>query len=135
MKKLGSIGCARPRTGRGRLQGSFAAFAALAATVTATVTGCYPKAGSAPAALSAATITSASARWPGTTASSLAAGRDLFLVKCNGCHDYPDLAAIADERWPHIVEKMGTKSHLNPAERDEVLRYVLAWRSEQAAAH
>ena len=95
--------------------------------------GCYPKAGSAPAALSANAVASASARWPGVTESSLSAGRGLFLAKCNGCHGYPDLAAIPDDRWPSILEKMAKKSRLGAEERDEVLHYVLAARSEQAA--
>jgi hypothetical protein len=92
--------------------------------------GCYPKGASAPGALSASSVTWASTRWPGVTESSLSAGRDLFLSKCNACHSYPDLPAIPDERWPHIIEKMAKKSDLGPVERDEVLHFVLASRSE-----
>jgi hypothetical protein len=95
--------------------------------------GCYPKAGPPPGALSANSVTSASTRWPGVTASSLSAGRDLFLAKCNGCHDYPDLPAISDERWPNILEKMGPKADLVAEQRDAVLHFVLASRSEQGA--
>jgi mono/diheme cytochrome c family protein len=96
------------------------------------VSGCYPKVGAAPGALSTASATSASARWPGVTAATLATGRDLFLARCNGCHGYPDPAAIPDERWPAIVEKMGGKSGLGADERGEVLHYILAARSEPA---
>ena len=92
--------------------------------------GCYPKAGPPPGALSAGSVTSASTRWPGATATSLAAGRDLFLAKCNSCHDYPDLAAIPDERWPHILDKMARKADLATEQRDAVLHFVLASRSE-----
>jgi hypothetical protein len=67
------------------------------------------------------------------TVASLSAGRDLFLAKCDACHAYPDLAAIADERWPDIVEKMGRKSHLAVEERDSVLHFILASRTDQAA--
>jgi hypothetical protein len=95
------------------------------------LTGCYPKAGPPPAMLSQSSVAAASTRWPGVTAGALAAGHDLFLAKCNGCHDYPDLAAIAEERWPGILDKMAQKSHLDAGERDEVLHYVLAARSEQ----
>jgi hypothetical protein len=66
------------------------------------------------------------------TAGSLSAGRDHFLAKCNGCHDYPALAAIPEERWPSILERMAKKSGLGAEERDAVLHYVLASRSEQA---
>jgi hypothetical protein len=93
---------------------------------------CYPKAGPPPAVLSESSVASASARWPGVTASGLSAGHDLFLAKCDGCHSYPDLAAIAEDRWPKILDSMGKKSHLTAEEHDEVLHYVLAARSEQA---
>ena len=94
--------------------------------------GCYPKAAPAPGALSANRVTWASTRWPGVTASALSAGRDLFLAKCDGCHAYPDLTAISEERWPGILEKMGKKSELSAEERDAVLHYVLASRSQPA---
>ncbi len=94
--------------------------------------GCYPKAAPAPGALSANSVTWASTRWPGVTATSLSRGHDLFLANCDQCHGYPDLVAIADERWPGIVEKMGNKAHLSAEEKEAVLHFVLASRSEQA---
>ena len=84
-----------------------------------------------PAALSADSATKAATRWPGVTPAALSHGHDLFVAKCNGCHGYPDLGAIPDERWPHIVEKMAKKSDLGPEDGDAVLHYVLASRSEQ----
>jgi hypothetical protein len=95
--------------------------------------GCFPKAGEPPGVLSASAVASASARSPGVTAGTLSAGRDLFLAKCNGCHKYPDLAAIPEASWPGIVDKMGNKAHLAPDERNEVLHFILASRSDQAA--
>jgi mono/diheme cytochrome c family protein len=94
--------------------------------------GCYPKVAPPPGALSPSSVNSASSRWPGVSASSLSRGHDLFLANCDQCHGYPDLVAIADERWPHIVEKMGDKAHLSAEEKDAVLHFVLASRSEQA---
>src|SRR5580658_8968765 len=87
--------------------------------------GCYPKAGPAPGVVTAHGVTWASTRWPGVTASSLSAGRDLFLAKCNACHDYPDLTAIPEARWPGIIDEMGGKAHLGTEEKGEVLYFVL----------
>jgi len=95
--------------------------------------GCYPRAGPAPGALSASSVTWASARWPGVTVSSLAGGRELFLAKCNGCHEYPDLSVIGDQRWPGILERMARKSHIDADGRDAILHYVLAVRSQGGA--
>ncbi|HEX4449171.1 MAG TPA: hypothetical protein VH044_20675, partial [Polyangiaceae bacterium] len=83
--------------------------------------------------LSASGAASASARWPGVTADSLSHGREVFVASCNACHGYPDLTAIADERWPGILEKMAKKAGLGPEDRDAVLHFVLASRSEQGA--
>jgi mono/diheme cytochrome c family protein len=94
--------------------------------------GCYPKAGPPPAALTESSVATASARWPGATAGALSVGRDLFLAKCDECHGYPDLVAVAEDRWPRVLDGMARKAHLSPDERDEVLHYVLASRSEQA---
>lgn len=95
--------------------------------------GCYPKVAPPPGALSARSVASASERWPGVTVSSLSRGRDLFLAHCNACHGYPDLAAISDERWPDILEKMAKKAGLGTEDRDAVLHFVLASRSDPGA--
>jgi hypothetical protein len=95
--------------------------------------GCYPKVAPPPGALSADSVASASRRWPGVTDSSLSHGRDLFVAHCNVCHGYPDVAAISDDRWPGIIEKMAKKAHLNTEDGDAVLHFVLASRSEQGA--
>lgn len=88
--------------------------------------GCYPKAGPAPGALSNNSVTWAQAKWPGETAESLGVGREAYLAKCNGCHDYPDLAVIQDEKWPAIVDRMAGKSDLDEKKEEAVLHYILA---------
>ena len=114
------------RRGGGRL-----AWIALVA-IGALGAGCYPKGAAAPGALSPGGVAWAAKRWPGVDAAALTAGHDRFIAKCNGCHDYPDLVAVSEEHWPGIVESMAKKAHLGPDERDGVLHYVLAARSEQA---
>ena len=94
----------------------------------AAVAGCYPKAGPPPGSVSPNSVTWAEKQWPGATAESLAAGRESFLAKCNGCHSYPDRNAIADEKWPSIIERMGKKADLDDKKREELLHYVLASR-------
>jgi hypothetical protein len=93
--------------------------------------GCFPKAAPVPPAVAASGVTRASTRWPGVTAEALSMGRDRFVAKCNGCHGYPDLRAISEERWPGIVARMGKKADLGDQERDALLHFVLASRQEQ----
>jgi hypothetical protein len=126
VKNIASVSSPRPRLRAIVLGLALCAFAATGA-------GCYPKVAPPPAAVSGDHVASASTRWPGVTAGSLAQGHDLFLANCDQCHGYPDLTAIADDRWPGILEKMGKKSHLGPEETDAVLHFVLASRAEQGA--
>lgn len=114
------------------LRGGDRRLALVAVVVGVLGAGCFPKVASAPPALSANSVARASARWPGVTAEALSMGRDRFVAKCNGCHGYPDLPAVADESWPGIVERMARKANLSAEERDAVLHYVLASRQEQA---
>jgi hypothetical protein len=52
-------------------------------------------------------------------------GRALFVAKCNQCHDYPDPAKYSAAQWSRILTEMGRRAGLMPAERDQVLQYVL----------
>jgi cytochrome c5 len=94
--------------------------------------GCgFPKTSTAPPPpLSPNEATAASARWPEATPDHLATGRALFVARCNGCHGYPDLAAVPEERWPGIVKEMTPKAKLSAAEGDDVLHFVLAARGK-----
>jgi hypothetical protein len=70
----------------------------------------------------------ASTKWPGTTESQLGVGRALFVANCNRCHGYPDVAAIPDDRWPAIVERMARNAKLDTDQGNSVLGFILAAR-------
>ncbi len=118
-----------PSLGLPRLPATLFVVASVAECLAAAA--CYPKAGAAPPPVSEQAAAHAAAVWPGVTPERLAAGHDLFLARCNSCHDYPDLTAIPEENVPRIVERMAHKARLNPDQQDEVLKFVLASRSQQ----
>lgn len=95
------------------------------------VAGCgFPKTvDKPPPALSAAQVEKESQGHPGTTQASLNGGRDAFVAKCNGCHGYPDLSTIADDKWPDIVKRMGKKSDLDEQQTAQVLGFIRASRT------
>jgi hypothetical protein len=68
----------------------------------------------------------ASQQWPGTTVDDLSRGRDLFVLRCAGCHNLPQPVAKTPEEWAGVVEEMGPGAKLGPAERELVLRYLSA---------
>lgn len=66
----------------------------------------------------------------GVTQAYLDTGRDLFAAKCNGCHGYPDIATVADDKWPAIMTRMGKKSDLNADQSQQVLAFVRAAKAK-----
>ena len=88
----------------------------------------YPKSGAVPDAVAPADVTAAKARWPDADIDMLAAGRALFVAKCNNCHGYPEIRSIDEARWPEIVGRMGKKAALDQAATESILRFVLTAR-------
>lgn len=90
--------------------------------VTLALAGCgYPKSAPVPAAPGPA----ASAQWPDA-----AEGRQLFVANCNKCHGYPDVRSEPEAEWPSIIERMAKKAELDAAQRDKVLHFVQAARTQ-----
>jgi len=103
------------------------------AVLLATASCGYPKSGAVPGPISPTTEASAASRWPGATPESLRNGRELFEAKCNDCHGHPDVKAIAEDKWPGIVKRMGGKAKLTEVQTQDVLHFVLAARSDTTA--
>jgi nitrate/TMAO reductase-like tetraheme cytochrome c subunit len=87
-----------------------------------------PKPGAAPGPLAAERLETARQRWPDTPPEAWAQARQLYLSKCADCHSYPDLAYYEAGEWPKIMERMGRKAKVTPAEAELLLRFVLASR-------
>jgi hypothetical protein len=58
-------------------------------------------------------------------------GRRLLVHRCIECHTLPPLWHYSDENWPKIVNTMSHRASLKPAERDAVVQYILAVRSQR----
>ncbi len=94
----------------------------------------YPKTvQTAPGAVSPAQVSAAQQKWPDATEAQLTQGHDLFTAKCNGCHGYPDVATIADEKWPDIMKSMGSKADLDDKQTEAVLRFVVSSKASGSA--
>lgn len=60
----------------------------------------------------------------GVTLPDLAAGRDLYVRKCSGCHGLFAPAAFDDPTWRHHIGEMRERARLAPAELDAIWLYV-----------
>jgi len=64
--------------------------------------------------------------WPGTTLEDLERGRRLYVRRCSGCHTLILPGARTPAEWPGLVDDMTAKARLRPAERDDVVRFLVA---------
>ena len=58
-------------------------------------------------------------------------GRALLAHRCIECHTLPPLWRYSTEDWPTIVDSMSHRASLKPADRDAVVAYILAVRSQK----
>jgi hypothetical protein len=57
-------------------------------------------------------------------------GRTLLVHRCIECHTLPPLWHYKTADWPEIVDSMAHRASLKPADRDAVVAYILAVRSQ-----
>jgi hypothetical protein len=58
-------------------------------------------------------------------------GRRLLVHRCIECHTLPPLWHYKTEDWPEIVNSMAHRASLKPADRDAIVAYILAVRSQK----
>lgn len=58
-------------------------------------------------------------------------GRTLLVHRCIECHTLPPLWHYKVEDWPEIVNSMSHRASLKPADRDAIVAYILAARSQE----
>lgn len=69
----------------------------------------------------------------GVTLAKLEQGRSLYVSRCIECHVLPAVSQYPAEKWPRIVDWMGERASLKPAEREAVTAYVLAAHAANSA--
>ena len=57
-------------------------------------------------------------------------GRALFVSRCIECHTLPPFWHYRSEDWPQIVDTMAERAKLKRAERDAIVAYILAVRTQ-----
>ena len=60
----------------------------------------------------------------------LSEGRDLFVHRCIECHTLPAVSSHSAQQWPRLIDEMAGRASLKPAEREAVLAYILAARTQ-----
>src|SRR5712692_4573492 len=57
-------------------------------------------------------------------------GRKLFVHRCIECHSLPPVWHYRIEDWPPIENSMAHRASLKPAEREAIIAYILAVRTQ-----
>lgn len=65
----------------------------------------------------------------GRNAAAMEHGREIYMGKCTSCHSAQTISKYSAAEWPKIVDDMGERAKLGPAEEHAVLEYVLAART------
>ncbi len=78
-----------------------------------------------------ADVTLVAPQWPGTTVEDLERGRRLYVRRCSGCHTLILPSTHAADDWPVLVDAMAEKARLKPAEREDVVRFLVAVASDE----
>jgi len=71
------------------------------------------------------------AQYADTTADTLQRGHDTFLASCGRggfCHKLPTPKSRTPQQWPVILDRMAKKAGLDDAQKQDILRFVLAVR-------
>jgi hypothetical protein len=58
-------------------------------------------------------------------------GRTLLVHRCIECHTLPPLWHYKTEDWPEIVNSMAHRASLKSADRNAIVGYILAVRSQK----
>jgi mono/diheme cytochrome c family protein len=57
-------------------------------------------------------------------------GRTLFVSRCIECHTLPAVARYPADAWPVLVDEMADRASLKPVQRNAIVAYLQAARSE-----
>jgi cytochrome c5 len=69
--------------------------------------------------------TSGDAARAGVQLAELQEGRSLVAAKCGNCHAPPVPAAHHMGEWPHMLDEMSARSHLDLAQRHLIEQYLM----------
>ncbi len=85
-----------------------------------------------------ADVVAARAAYPSAGAADLAAGRDVFIDRCGGCHTLPPPRSVPPSDWPGEIEAMrgerGVALSDVEVEQLSAYLYAISSRTERAPA-
>lgn len=67
----------------------------------------------------------ASQRWPDTKIQDLSAGRQLYVLKCSGCHSLHAPEKLSGQQWEKTVPEMMARARLTTEEATLIVRYLV----------
>jgi hypothetical protein len=104
----------------------------LAVAAVVNIGGCPPRGSAHVPEVSPAMAEYAAKTWPQSDPLQLQRGRALLTSgRCSECHGQPGPQSESAKEWPGVAQSMGRKAKFTQAEREDLLRFVLAARSDR----
>ena len=80
-----------------------------------------------------AQVNAAGKRWPGTAATELQEGQQIFSTRCTQCHQAFDIPGFSEKKWLHEIDEMAPKAKLTEAEKLKLTKHILSFRDAALA--
>ena len=71
----------------------------------------------------------AQTKWFGTSLLDLQRGRELYIVKCSGCHPLYEPANRSELQWEEILKEMKSRVKISEDETALMLKYLVSARN------
>ncbi len=72
--------------------------------------------------------------WGDVTIDELKKGQAIFYNECTSCHQPYDIVGFSEKKWKHEIDDMSPKAELTAAQKDQLTKYILSFRSANAVA-
>lgn len=70
-------------------------------------------------------------KYPEVTMETLKEGHGIYTGVCTNCHGAKNIYSRSEEKWPSIIDNMAKKAKITDAQKNAVLKYVLAMKAAQ----
>ncbi|MBM4165765.1 MAG: hypothetical protein FJ218_02420 [Ignavibacteria bacterium] len=75
----------------------------------------------------------AQSKWLGTTLMDLHQGRELYIVKCSGCHTLYEPQKRSEFQWNEILNEMKSRVKITEDETELILKYLISAQTNSSS--
>ncbi len=85
--------------------------------------------------ISESDVARAQSKWSDITLDQLRFDREMYILKCSGCHSLYKPNRYSENHWDSILVKMNIKAKLKKNESEQVKRYLMLFSAVDSIRH